>query len=118
MTTTSIGMLTVSAELQQVIHNIVEKLVKEYQPSQIILFGSYADGHSDRDSDIDLLIVKDTQDRPIDRRVRASRVISNPKRLIPLEILVLTPHELEERLKLNDQFLKEILARGKLLYEA
>jgi len=117
-TTIRIGKLTANAEVQQTIHDIVERLAKEYQPSRIVLFGSYAHGHSDHDSDIDLLIIKDTQDRPIDRRVAASRVISDPKRLIPLELLVLTPHEVEERLKVNDQFLKEILEGGKLLYEA
>lgn len=97
---------------------IVEKIKKEYQPNRIILFGSYAYGTPDRDSDIDLLIIKDTQERPIDRRVTVARIVSDPKRLIPLEPIVLTPKELDERLKIGDQFIKEILQKGEPLYAA
>ena len=105
-------------KIRQIIQGIVEKLKKEYKPAKIILFGSYAYGNPDRDSDIDLLIVKDTLDRPIDRRVAASRIVSDPKRLIPFESLVLTPQEIQERLDAGDLFLEEILRRGEVLYEA
>lgn len=105
-------------KVEQMILDIVEKLKKEYQPSKIILFGSYAYGQPDRDSDIDLLIIKDTADRPIDRRVAVSRIVSDPKRLIPLEVMVLTPEEVGKRLEVADQFLREILNRGKVLHEA
>jgi len=110
--------MTLDIKVQQIIQEIVEKLKKEYKPAKIILFGSYADGHPDQDSDIDFLIIKDTPERPIDRRVAASRIVSDPKRLIPFESLVLTPQEVRERLDSGDLFLKEILKKGKVLYEA
>jgi uncharacterized protein len=105
-------------EAAQMINQIVEKIKKEYSPEKIILFGSYATGHAHRDSDIDLLIIKDTAERPIDRRVAVVRMASDPNRLIPFEPLVLTPQELESRLKINDHFVREIIETGEVLYAA
>lgn len=93
-------------------------LRREYQPEKVILFGSHAYGRPDEDSDLDLLIIKDTPERPIDRRAAVTRILSDPKRLLPLEVLVLTPQEVRERLEGGDQFLREILEKGEVLYEA
>ncbi|MBI5166241.1 MAG: nucleotidyltransferase domain-containing protein [candidate division NC10 bacterium] len=68
--------MTADVNVKKIILEIVEKIKKEYQPSRIILFGSYVYGKPDKDSDIDLLIIKDTQDRPIDRRVTVRRIVS------------------------------------------
>jgi len=105
-------------EVRRTILEIVEKIKREYQPEKIILFGSYAYGTPDRDSDIDLLIIKDTQERPIDREVAVTRMVSDPKRLIPFEPIVLTPKEVNERLEIGDQFIREILQKGEVLYAA
>jgi len=105
-------------KVQEIILKMVERLKRVYQPNKIVLFGSYAYGQPDRDSDIDLLIIKDTPDRPIDRRVAVSRIVSDPKRLVPFEPLVLTPQELQEQLAAGDLFLEEILTKGEVLYEA
>ena len=110
--------MNTEAEVKDMILEIVDKIKREYQPNKIILFGSYAYGQPDRDSDIDLLIVKNTQERPLDRRVAATRIASDPKRLVPLEVIVLTPDEIRERLEVGDQFLRRILDKGEVLYEA
>lgn len=110
--------MTGDMEARKTISDIAEKIKKEYQPDRIILFGSYAYGTPDRDSDIDLLIIKDTPDRPIDREVTVARIASDPRRLIPFEPIVLTPNEVDERLKRGDQFVKEILQKGEVLYAA
>lgn len=112
------GEMNTEAKIEEMISEIVSKIKKEYYPSKIILFGSYAYGHTDRDSDIDLLIIKNTQERPIDRQVAVTRIVSDPKRLVPLEVIVLTPEEVHERLEIGDQFLKQILDKGEILYEA
>ncbi len=104
--------------VRQLILQIVEKIRREYRPSKIILFGSYAYGVPRPDSDIDLLIIKDTPERPIDRRVAVRRIVSDPKRLVPFEPVVLTPAEVEQRLKMGDQFLREIMERGEVLHAA
>ena len=99
------------------IKKIIGKIIKEYHPEKIILYGSYAYGSPTEDSDIDLLIIKNTTERPIDRRVHVRRIVSDPQRRIPLEPLVLTDQELNKRLEIGDQFVKEILTRGRVLYE-
>ncbi|MEW6201333.1 MAG: nucleotidyltransferase domain-containing protein [bacterium] len=103
--------------IKKLIEEMVEKIVASYEPLKIILFGSYAYGEPDEDSDIDLLIIKDTDDRPIDRRVRVSEILSDPKQFIPIEPIVLTSDELKERLRIGDQFIEEILETGEVLYE-
>ena len=52
-------------KLPHVIPDILEKIVAGYAPQKVILFGSYAYGEPDEDSDIDLLIIKDTNEPPI-----------------------------------------------------
>lgn len=102
---------------RDVILEIVDRIKQGYQPDKIILFGSYAYGHPDRDSDIDLLIIKDTSERFIDRLFTVTKIASDPKRLTPLEVIVFTPEEIRERLQIGDQFLREALNKGEVLYE-
>lgn len=100
------------------IQDILKKLLDSYTPQKVVLFGSYAYGNPQPDSDIDLLIIKETSERFIDRWVTVRRILSDPTRLIPLETIVLTPEELSRRLSIGDQFLTEILERGEVLYAA
>ncbi len=104
-------------EIKAILSEIVEKLKSEYKPLKIILFGSYAYGNPMEDSDIDLLILKNTNERGVDRFVLVKRIIYNPNRKIPVFPLVYTPEELEERLKIGDDFIKEIIQKGIVLYE-
>lgn len=100
-----------------VLEKAVERIVEEYQPEKIILFGSYAYGRPNDDSDFDLLIIKQTDERPIDRRV-AVRTLLRSLKLWPLvSPIVLTPTELDERLSMGDPFADEIFTNGELLYE-
>ncbi len=92
----------------------IEKLVREVNPEKIILFGSYAYGEPTPDSDVDLLIIWDT-DKPRRERVVTISLLLYP-RPFPVDIIVKTPRELEEELPHNF-FLREILARGVVLYE-
>lgn len=108
--------MTASAATKRLIRDIVDKIRREYRPERIVLFGSYANGNPGPDSDIDLLIVKETSDRPIDRRVKVAGIAADPHRLIPLEPIVVTPAEVEARTAIGDQFLAEILATGETLY--
>ena len=105
-------------EAHQVIGDILRKLVTEYAPQRVILFGSYAYGNPRADSDIDLLIIKETSDRFIDRWVTVRRILSDAKRSLPLDTLILTPQEVAQRLAIGDQFVAEILERGEVLYAA
>ena len=104
-------------KIQQTIQAIVDRIVKEYTPEEVILFGSYAYGQPHSDSDLDLFIVKNTTEPPLRRRIELRRLLRDDHRRLPLELLVLTPEELNERLRLRDQFIQEIVDHGKVLYE-
>ena len=102
--------------VETTIQEIVTHLVADYEPMQIILFGSFARGEAHRDSDIDLLIVKETNESPLERRVHVRRLVFQPERRIPFSPLVLTPTELNQRLTMDDPFYREIMQQGKVLY--
>ncbi|MBI2181319.1 MAG: nucleotidyltransferase domain-containing protein [Deltaproteobacteria bacterium] len=101
-----------------VIQKIVERLVAEYPPEKIILFGSYAYGQPGPDSDIDLLIIKVTGEEFLERLYRVRRVTVGTHPSVPFDPIVLTPTELEDRLEAGDQFVREILDKGEVLYAA
>ncbi|MCL4514356.1 MAG: nucleotidyltransferase domain-containing protein [Firmicutes bacterium] len=111
-------MIVADKEIQQAINRIMGKLLSEYGPQKVILFGSYAYGTPEQDSDLDLLIVKETTERPIDRWVTVQRILTGTHRSLPVDTLVLTPQEIESRIAVGDQFIKEILQKGATLYAA
>ena len=110
--------MTTSRDTRTLIQTIVNKLVAEYAPTQVILFGSYAYGTPGPDSDIDLLIIKETSERFIDRWVAVKHILTGTHPSVPLEAIVLTPDELARRLAIGDQFIKDIFNKGEVLYAA
>ena len=108
--------MTDSQDIKKVIQAILQKLTADYAPQKVILFGSHVYGFPGSDSDIDLLIVKETKERFIDRWVRVQHILTGTHRSLPVETLVLTPEEIEKRLAIGDQFIAEILEKGKILY--
>lgn len=103
-------------DVKEIIEEIVRRLVAGYRPQKVILFGSHASGTARPDSDIDLLIIKETSERFIDRWVAVRRLLSDPNRRIGLDTIVLSPREIEERLAIGDQVIAEILEKGQVLY--
>lgn len=99
------------------IRKIVKTLKKKYFPEKIILFGSYAYGKTTKDSDIDLLIIKNTKKKRVDRFVEVKRIVYPLKIKTPFSPLVLTSKELKERIKNGDDFLEEVITKGEVLYE-
>lgn len=93
---------------------VVQRIVDGYQPDHIILFGSRATGGADEGSDFDLLIVKDTDRRPIDRRVAVERLLAD--RTIPLDILVYTPREMWDLYAMGSPLIATILETGRVLF--
>ncbi|MDH7475087.1 MAG: nucleotidyltransferase domain-containing protein [Anaerolineae bacterium] len=102
--------------MEAILKEITEIIVREYQPQRIILFGSYAYGTPDADSDIDLLIIKDTEETPEQRWFVVKKLLNHIHRQVAVSPLVYTPREIDERLAINDLFLDEILEKGKRLY--
>jgi len=93
----------------------IQKIVQELNPEKIVLFGSYAYGIPNPHSDVDLLIIMKTKASLKDRSWAVSRLLL--PRPFPVDILVKTPEEVKKGLETGDFFLKEILTRGKVLYD-
>ena len=105
-----------SDKIATLINKMVEKLKESYQPEKIILFGSHAYGKPTDDSDVDFLIIKDDSKRTIDRSVEVRRILREENRKIAITSLVYTPSEIENRLSMGDDFVEEVLSKGKVLY--
>lgn len=101
----------------KLVQQILKKIVMGYIPERIILFGSYAYGEPDEESDIDLLIIKKTKQRPIERWMKLKRLLRDQSRLVSVSPLVYTPQEIKERLAMGDMFLEQVLEKGETLYE-
>jgi len=101
-------------QLFPTLERIVRRLVESYQPPDcIVLFGSYAYGAPHRGSDVDLLIIKDTQAH--DRNAEVRRHLGELNTL-PLQLFVLTPQELRAQLRRRNVFWADVLHRGHPLY--
>ena len=105
-------------EFERLTQDVVNRLRDGYDPDKIILFGAFAAESASVASDIDLLIVKRTDDRFIDRWSEVRKIISDTTRTVAVDTFVLTPLEASERLARGDQFLTSILQKGKVLYAA
>jgi predicted nucleotidyltransferase len=99
---------------EEILSEISRRIVAALHPQKIILFGSYAYGHPTSDSDVDLLVIMESTQRPADRQSAVTRLVR--PRPFPIDILVRTPREVQLAVNLGDAFLTEILARGKILY--
>jgi len=106
-----------SRQIRQILIPIVRSLREHYNPQKIVLFGSYAYGNPNPDSDLDLLIIKETSDRFIDRWRSVRKILSDSRRNIPVETLILTPEEIRDRLENGDPFISEIINLGRVIYE-
>jgi predicted nucleotidyltransferase len=98
------------------IRAFTDAIAREFRPSKIVLFGSYAYGNPTEDSDVDLLVIMNrTRERGERMSVRIRHAIP---RDFPLDLIVKTPAEISKRLRWRDPFVRELLEKGKVLYEA
>ena len=91
------------------------RVAKDFAPEKIILFGSYAYGQPEKNSDLDLLVILKHEGSAVKK---ASDIRLALPAEIPVDILVRTPQRIQERLAINDFFMREIMERGKVLYAA
>ena len=96
-----------------VIRRFARRVAERFQPDKIILFGSYAYGTPHADSDVDILVVVPARNQ-LDMAVRIDLACDPP---FPLDIIVRTPKNMKWRLEEGESFLREIVAKGKVLYE-
>ena len=97
---------------------ISQEIVKRCDPEKVILFGSYAYGTPHQDSDVDLFVIMKPRDAEETNHERIMCVRAAAKiNFLPLDAIVRTPEEIEKRLAMGDYFIREILDRGKVLFQ-
>ena len=97
------------------IEDLVDQIAQAFSPQRIILFGSHAYGKTDADSDIDLLVIMKTRKNTLDAAASVRQAVSHD---FPIDIIVRTPDQIQARLNWGASFIKEIIEKGKVLYEA
>ena len=100
--------------LKDELQRIVEIIKTEYAPEKVVLFGSLVADHVHEWSDIDLLIIKRTDKRPIERTMELVGLIK-PK--IGIDLFIYTPEEYELLLKERYSFILNVVKTGKTVYE-
>ncbi len=98
------------------IKRFARQIAERFHPEKIVLFGSYAYGKPHEESDVDLLVIMPTSN-PIAQSIRIDLAFERP---FSLDVIVRTPKQIERGLRADDfdWFLKEVMEKGKVLYEA
>jgi predicted nucleotidyltransferase len=96
------------------IRRYVRQVVERFRPQKVILFGSHAYGKPDADSDVDLLVVMPTKNE-LTQEDRIRQAVTAP---FPLDLIVYQPDKLAKWLGWGDPYLREILDKGIVLYDA
>ncbi len=102
--------------IQDQIDKIIQLIIGNYKPEKIILFGSYAYGKPSGNSDLDLLIVKDSK-LPRYKRAREVRKYLWGVTDLPKDIMVYTQAEIDEWQGVEEAFITQVVKNGRVLYE-
>ena len=94
------------------LETIKNQIIERYKPDKIILFGSLSKGVINENSDIDICIVKDSENK----RELITDMYLNIKASYPIDILLYTPKEWEDNVKDKSSFAYKIFKEGRLLY--
>jgi uncharacterized protein len=98
-----------------ILKEIVNRIVDAVDPVKIILFGSYAYGFPRKESDVDILVIMET-DRPRHKRPAIiHRALAGL--LIPKDILVYTPAEIDEWREVSQAFVTQVMKKGVVVYD-
>jgi uncharacterized protein len=97
----------------RVIRRFVHQVVEQFRPDKVILFGSYAYGQPNADSDVDILVVMPARNQ-LDQAAKIRLALPAP---FAMDLIVRTPKNLRRAVEEQDSFTLEILSKGKILYE-
>ena len=95
---------------------VVRRLVAAFSPKSIVLFGSHAQGRAGPDSDLDLLVIADS-DEPLHRRgARAHHALRGLR--VPVDVFVCTPAEVERYRGWLSHTVAMALREGRVIYDS
>lgn len=99
----------------QFLQRVVGRFVRAFAPRRIVLFGSYAKGTPRAASDVDLLVIGNVGEDPIDAHRRARQLAADC--FPPVDVVFATPEDVEDAANLASPFLLSILGSGVTVYE-
>ena len=99
----------------ETIQEFNQRVVQKYGSQKVILFGSYATGTPTADSDVDILVILPFQGKSV---AKSAEILNQIDPRFPIDLLVRTPEQVQDRLEKGDFFIQEIMHTGKVLYEA
>jgi len=99
---------------QAQIRQLCSRIVREFKPEKIILFGSHAYGRPTPESDLDVMVVMQFEGDPLEQAVK---MLNRLNVLLPIDLLVRTPEQIQQRLEMGDSFMRDIIEHGKVMYE-
>jgi predicted nucleotidyltransferase len=101
-------------QVSEILEELKRRIIEVSQPSQIILFGSYARGTSTPTSDIDLLVIKDDVDSPRDEAGKIYRALADLK--VPVDVVVVRSRDVDRYRGLVGTVLRPALSEGRMIY--
>jgi len=108
-------MIRTPAESEAALRQAVDRLATRFDPDKIILFGSRARGQAGPDSDADLLIVMRVNGSKRQQAVQMDLALEGIP--IPIDLIVVTPEEVEKYCNAAGTVIREAVREGKVLYE-
>jgi len=104
-----------SQQREEYIRRLCNRIADRFHPDKIILFGSQAWGEPSTESDIDILVVMTYEGR---HTSQAIRIVNELNTLAPIDLIVRSAEEIRARREIGDTFIRNIIDRGKVMYEA
>jgi uncharacterized protein len=115
MAVSTVPKIELSPEWASAVAEITRRIVATVQPQRILLFGSVARGHSNADSDLDLLVIVRG---PAHRRALAQQIYMNLRGILtPVDIVVATEQDIQQHGQTIGSILRPALQEGRVIYE-
>jgi predicted nucleotidyltransferase len=95
------------------VRQFARRVADQFDPDAIILFGSHAYGQPNADSDVDILVVMPARNQ-LDQAAKIRLELPAP---FAMDLIVRTPKKIREALADGESFTREVLSKGKILYE-
>jgi len=102
----------------QQIRLLCDTIAHEFHPDKIVLFSSYAYGQPHPDSDVDLLVVMPFEGSPFRQAAVILSHVVRTVAVLPMDLLVRTAEQVQERVYMGDSFMREIIERGRVMYSS
>ena len=99
--------------LQQ-IQDVGWRIGEVFQPQQVVLFGSYAQGTATEDSDVDLLVILPFEGRPFEKSLE---ILNRVDVRFPCDLITQRPEDVRRRYQKCAPLIREAMNRGEVFYE-